>query len=286
MIRRIDQNDPRIAEINRRRKSLGVKKLKATPTSKWLVPIPVERAYQKALLDYVSEWDRLTEEILIKNLPSLVSEADIELMRTDSFGDSANRMILSLTSGISALKFPKQQVAENVGQNTNEFNEKQWEKIQKSAVGVSFFQSQPWLTPLMDSFVKENVTLITNMESDYIAKVDGIVQRGLRNGSRHETIAKEIQKQIGVSKNRAKLIGRDQVSKLNSQLAQRKQEGIGVKEYIWVTAGDERVRPTHRANNNKKFAWDNPPAVTGHPGEDVNCRCIAQPDFTPVLEQL
>ncbi len=46
--------------------------------------------------------------------------------------------------------------------------------------------------------------------------------------------------------------------------------------YIWRTQGDDKVRASHAANNGKIFAWDNPPE-TGHPGEDYNCRCTAEP---------
>ncbi len=45
--------------------------------------------------------------------------------------------------------------------------------------------------------------------------------------------------------------------------------------YIWRTAGDDKVRPSHAANDGKIIAWDNPPA-TGNPGEDFNCRCKAE----------
>lgn len=48
--------------------------------------------------------------------------------------------------------------------------------------------------------------------------------------------------------------------------------------YIWRTSGDDKVRPSHAANNGKIFAWDNPPE-TGHPGEDYNCRCRAEPYY-------
>lgn len=40
--------------------------------------------------------------------------------------------------------------------------------------------------------------------------------------------------------------------------------------YIWRTAGDDKVRSSHAANNGKIFSWDNPPE-TGHPGEDYGC---------------
>ncbi len=45
--------------------------------------------------------------------------------------------------------------------------------------------------------------------------------------------------------------------------------------YIWRTRDDDKVRPSHAANNGKIFAWDNPPPA-GNPGEDFGCRCRAE----------
>ena len=46
--------------------------------------------------------------------------------------------------------------------------------------------------------------------------------------------------------------------------------------YMWLTSGDEKVRPSHAANVGKIFYWSDPPP-TGHPSEDINCRCVAVP---------
>ena len=70
---------------------------------------------------------------------------------------------------------------------------------------------------------------------------------------------------------------RDQTTKYVGQLNQFRQTEVGIDRYKWLTAGDERVRPSHRANEGLVFFWDSPPANTGHPGEDVNCRCVALP---------
>lgn len=49
-------------------------------------------------------------------------------------------------------------------------------------------------------------------------------------------------------------------------------------QYIWRTQGDDKVRPSHAANEGKIFAWDNPPA-TGNPGDEYGCRCTAEPYY-------
>ncbi len=68
---------------------------------------------------------------------------------------------------------------------------------------------------------------------------------------------------------------RDQNSKMIGQLNQLRQQEIGVARYRWLTADDQRVRPTHQANNGRMFRWDSPPKDTGHPGNDIQCRCVA-----------
>lgn len=45
--------------------------------------------------------------------------------------------------------------------------------------------------------------------------------------------------------------------------------------YIWRTQEDNRVRPSHAANNGKVFSYNKIPP-TGHPGEDYYCRCYAE----------
>ena len=72
-------------------------------------------------------------------------------------------------------------------------------------------------------------------------------------------------------------IATDQGYDVVADLNRRRQREMGVEEYEWETAGDDRVRPTHAANNGRRFRWDDAPGATGHPGSEVNCRCAALP---------
>ncbi|MDD9901481.1 MAG: phage minor head protein [Alphaproteobacteria bacterium] len=54
------------------------------------------------------------------------------------------------------------------------------------------------------------------------------------------------------------------------------QDGHITTHYIWRTQDDGKVRGSHAANNGKVFAWNTRPSM-GHPGEDFNCRCWAEP---------
>lgn len=135
-------------------------------------------------------------------------------------------------------------------------------------------------------FRKENIKLITSIaETDY-KRLDNVLRNAIRQGARVETLAKIVQERFiqgtdskGRPVNavaRARLIARDQVLKHNGQITQMVQKEAGITKYIWRTSDDERVRDSHAANDGRVFSWNDPPA-SGHPGEDFQCRCHAEP---------
>lgn len=86
-------------------------------------------------------------------------------------------------------------------------------------------------------------------------------------------------------RNRATLIARTETARTASVLVQARSEAIGVTHYVWKTAGDWKVRESHRKLNNSVQRWDEPPLSDppdyhSHPGQIWNCRCTA----LPVLE--
>lgn len=92
-----------------------------------------------------------------------------------------------------------------------------------------------------------------------------------------------IQDRVAIAERHAEFIARDQTVKMNGDANEIRQQDAGVLSYIWATSRDDRVRPTHVANEGQEFSWDDPPA-TGHPGDDYNCRCVPIPT-EPVEEE-
>jgi SPP1 gp7 family putative phage head morphogenesis protein len=130
---------------------------------------------------------------------------------------------------------------------------------------------------VMKKATKDNIDLITSIPEQYFGKVREALVENFSSGQRWETLVDKLVHVGDVTESRAKVIARDQTSKMNSSFNQTRQESLGIEEYEWQTSGDERVRDTHAANNGKTFRWDNPPSETGHPGEDILCRCTAIP---------
>ena len=86
-----------------------------------------------------------------------------------------------------------------------------------------------------------------------------------------------IRQSQGVARNRARLIGFDQVETRNGELARLRQLAIGVDRFEIVTAGDRRVRPEHAREHGNVYAWDGDPPYI--PGAPIGCRCGAAAVF-------
>lgn len=132
----------------------------------------------------------------------------------------------------------------------------------------------------IDSAVKESSRYFAYGE---IVKLRQDLSKMIAAGKPRGDVVKYIKSRMKVSDNRARFIGRQETSLYTSKLKEAQYKQAGINEYIWKTVGDSRVRHDHRILNKKRFSWDNPPVVderTGKraaPGEDFNCRCVAQP---------
>jgi len=132
----------------------------------------------------------------------------------------------------------------------------------------------------MADAAEANVALIASIPEQYFDRIQGAVADSWEAGGTVEDLADEIERIGDVTESRAALIARDQTSKLNSAFNRVRQTSIGVERYEWQTAEDERVRDSHAALDGRIFDWDAPPTVDGepaHPGEPINCRCVASP---------
>jgi SPP1 gp7 family putative phage head morphogenesis protein len=154
-------------------------------------------------------------------------------------------------------------------------------------VAVNPIFSDAYLANELSLFAVANVNLITSLRDDTLKKLQTQMLVDLQRGRRAEDLAKELLSSVDPSvsnpRARANLIARDQVAKLNGQLTQLRQQDIGVTRYRWRTMGDARVRDSHQELNGQVFSWDDPPEP-GHPGDDFQCRCYAEPVLEDVVD--
>jgi SPP1 gp7 family putative phage head morphogenesis protein len=243
-----------------------------------LPPDPVERRYIKFLEGYVKGIEREVMPTIMQLVRAGVAEEQVRRARADVDWWPALLTYIEQAKGLFGE--PKEQI-ERIAAAVSTFNQNQVLRFTRSVLGVNVLAQEPQLADTLATFAQENVELITRLKVSTFDRIKEQAQKGVVSGKPNAQIARELQDAFGIEARHARLIARDQVSKLNGQLTMTRQTALGITHYKWRTSGDERVRDTNRANNNQVFAWDSPPA-TGHPGEDYQCRCWA----APVLDDL
>lgn len=176
-------------------------------------------------------------------------------------------------------------VAQGVGKRTSAFAV---DAADKSVRGIVTIDRDKTISGVdQQAFVRRNVKLIKSIPKQLFADVQAELTDAWNVGRDRAVLARNIEERFDVTENRAKLIARDQVSTLFSQVNQKRQRDLGITRYEWDTAQDERVRgdpgglypdavPSHYDRQGEVFSYDDPPEG-GHPGEAINCRCVAVP---------
>ena len=284
-----------------------LKKLRLPP--KWLFPLTAQRKYTAELYKLTFTIRENVMRIVMPAVPNLLLQATINFpdpvvtdsnTRNDDFIDDLNQLLEILTISLAPSITQAEESANRAGLEVALFNNAQFEKITKTVLGVDIFLEQPWLRNQLELFSSQNSKLIRLMTETEIDRVAGIIERAFQEGSTYDSIAENVQKSFGITRRHAKLIARDQTTKLNGSLTKLRQQELGIQTYRWQTGGDERVRPSHKALDGKICRWDDPTVYldekTGkwvsrrniggtlvHTSQDVNCRCVPLPQIEGIF---
>lgn len=138
---------------------------------------------------------------------------------------------------------------------------------------------------ILHKAVDESVSLIKTIperfHDDLVTNVTRAERLSPVDLKDRESIYRKTGKSSGYNLRR---ITRDQSNKLTGALSEFRQTQVGVTKYKWETAADDRVRPNHESKDGRVFSWDQAPFDTGHPGHDIQCRCVAVPEIS--IEQI
>ena len=165
-------------------------------------------------------------------------------------------------------------------------DKKQW-KIYAAQIGAEL-RREIDTAPTGDALRKllaEQVTLIKSLPLGAAKRVHELTLKGLSEGTRAADLVTEIMRVGNLTRTRATLIARTETARTASILTQVRAQHIGSTHFVWRTAKDAQVRPSHRKLEGQAFAWDDPPVcdVSGGkeyralPGGIWNCRCVAEP---------
>ncbi len=244
-------------------------------------PAGILRSYSVQLRDWLREAKRLVDLILVPELSRIIDEAKRGRLTDtlDAYPETIARLmeLVRASYGDTVSRAQIEAVALKTANSTSDFNKDEVGQVFRSIMGVDVIMVDGAVPAEVSAFVTDNVSKITTIQEQYFDQIEQLTLQEVRAGRRTSEISQTLQQRFQVSESRGNLIARDQVSKLNGNLTQIRQQEVGAESYKWHTAGDERVRASHRSKDGKFFDWSDPPSDTGHPGEDFQCRCWAEP---------
>jgi len=133
---------------------------------------------------------------------------------------------------------------------------------------------QQRLDYLMNDYLGTALARIKGEEDDLKNKfLRGLTEYALGNTPDLESIRDVMEEMKETSVHRARFFARDQFARLNKSLTLASFDSADVKRVQWLTVGDGRVRPTHKALNKKVFPINDIPEEQ----HDYNCRCALVP---------
>lgn len=243
-----------------------------------LKPIPsllgIEREYERILLQMLNEAAAFVKGTIIPQV-----EAERSYLTADAAGDRIERVMESFDALLSRLRGVADGLVRNILSLAADKHTESWLSRVRSTIGIDLrgVVSRNDLTDALSLAAKRNSDLIKAISDDTSRRVSLAVTNSLMEGGTAARLREDLDAAFNFGRKRSKLIARDQTAKLTSDLNRLRQTQAGVDSYKWSTSKDERVRDSHRANEGKVFRWDEPPEDTGHPGHDIQCRCVAIP---------
>jgi len=254
------------------------------------------------------------EKYILKRLKTTISMLNSELKpfflnnkinndyRKDDYVDDLQRILEDITSFINTIDTYLIRDLLVYGRSLASYTQKQlYEsfkdiisiKVAAPSIGVNVFE-YPLLDKQIDlmvkSWVSTNTSLIKTIQTDLLEQVGVIIESSYRSGLSIPDLTKQLQAKFNISRNRARLIARDQTAKLHSDYIKHEHKQLGITQYVWLTTNDERTRTSHRVLNGKICQWEDAltyrdkensslkkkSSIGGVPlqvGQDYQCRC-------------
>ena len=250
-----------------------------------LPPTLIEADYAHRLVQVV-EQIRAAVQPLLDALPTILRT---DSARADASGADARRAMAGVRAAVDA-SFDTAELERTAGQYAERVSGHQRANLQrqvKAALGVDgVITPDAKLRAMIDGFVHENVALITKLKGRVLDDIEGVVTRAVTSGATWESAAKEISARFGIEERHARLIARDQISKVHGQIARMRHQELGLKRYRWITKRDHRVRKSHRERESKIYTYEGPGQAPELPGQAIACRCVEEPIFADLVQEV
>lgn len=146
----------------------------------------------------------------------------------------------------------------------------------KVGIDVKDLIAREGLQSTTNALVLETAQWVKTLRDESLEKFTNNTLFGMSQGESLDTIVSQFDGVVSERKNHARFLARNQVQNYNSVTTKIRAQNLGITKAVWITAGDERVRPSHEARDGKEFdlaegLYSSADGQHLLPGTDYNC---------------
>lgn len=149
------------------------------------------------------------------------------------------------------------------------------------ATGIELTTQLGPATGTIEDYLARNTALIRDVSDQARGRISDIVFRGVQQRTSIRDLAKEIDKAIGLGRQRSLRIASDQTVKLSAALDELRGRELGANGYRWRHSDKTHYRPVHKARDGNYFAFGSEVDRLDPPGYAPFCGCKRMLVFDP-----
>ena len=148
----------------------------------------------------------------------------------------------------------------------------------KTGINLNDLIAKEGMKATTNALMTETAQWIKTLRDDTFQKFTNNTLFAMSQGESLDTVVSQFDDVVAERKNHAKFLARNQVQNYNSITTKIRAQNLGITKGRWVTAGDERVRPSHADRDGKEFdlaegCYSSMDGLYLLAGCDYNCRC-------------
>lgn len=235
----------------------------------------VERFYKDSIYDLINEIQSDVNENLIIGFRK---QAKQEKLAMDGISDWVAHMVdILIDQWSKRLDSLAEVVAKDLVNRTVANYDARFLKHLRNAGLTVRFQLSDYQKQRLVGSINESVNLIKSVGDQHLKNIQTYVWDCVTQGYDLSLLIKNLEKNIGVSKRRAKNIAINQAGRAHAIIEQARRQELGITKAVWLHShAGKKPRPSHVAANGKEFDIEKGMYLDGEwvlPGQAINCRC-------------
>lgn len=192
-----------------------------------------------------------------------------------SLAEKAKKKLLRRFSNDRLSKLSKKYTGKVNRRNADVF----YNRVEKE-IGISkkHLEATEGLTFQINAYQAETTQWIEKLRDETLQTWVANTLRDMAEGKGLDEILSQFDDMVEKRKNHAKMVARTQISTFNSLVTKARAQNLGIEKAVWVSAQDERTRPSHAWRDGKEFnlsegLYSSMDGESLLPGGTYNCRC-------------